>query len=90
MKRRLLQLKEESQDTFQVPDMKDVEICILNAKGNAIKISQECGMFLDLYDDGDLFFPGTEIINEAAENDYEDECIEEEEQVSSVYKISSQ
>ena len=60
--------------------MAEVERCILNAKVNAIKISQECGMFLNFYGDGDLLFPGTEIINAAAENDYEDESIEETEQ----------
>ena len=47
-------------------------------------------MFLDLYGDGDLLFPGTEIINEAAENDYEDECIEEEEQMEKSSVLSVQ
>ena len=71
VKRRLLQLKEESQDTFDIPELAEVERCILTAKINAVKISQECGMFLNLYGDNDLHFPGTETINAAAENDYE-------------------
>ena len=77
VKRRLLQLKQESQDTFRVPELDEVEKCILTAKNSAVKKSQECGMYLTVYGDDDLLFPGTEIINAASENDYEEESIEE-------------
>ena len=77
VKRRLLHLKDESQETFKVPEISEVERCILTAKIAAVKRSKDCGMNLSLYGDNDLLFPGNDIINAASKNDYEEEPIEE-------------
>ena len=74
VKRRLLQLKEESADTFQVPTIKELETSILSAKLEAITKARECGILLEQYGDEFLLFPTNEaLIQSAVDNDNENE-----------------
>ena len=79
VKRRLLQLKKETESTLSTPQLNEVETCILTAKMEAITRANWCGIYLDQYGDEFLLFPGNEkIINAAAENDFKEESIQEE------------
>lgn len=74
VKRRLLQLNEETADTFSVPTIKEFESCILSAKLEAIQYSKQCSIFLEQYGDEFLLFPTNEaLIDSAVENNNENE-----------------
>ena len=67
-------MKEENNDTFSIPSLQEVERCILTAKIDAVRRSNECGIILEQYSDQDLLFPANEPVCIAAvQNDYEDE-----------------
>ena len=66
LKRRLLQLKEESEQTFILPnDIMEMYSSIIAAKHNAIEPTKNLGMELESYDD-DYLIRGTEFVIEAA------------------------
>lgn len=72
VKRRLLQLKDESENTFKIPTLSEMEQSIVTAKLEAINKARECNIHLDRYLDEDLYFPANErLIQSAVENDFE-------------------
>ena len=76
VKRRLLQLNEETEKTFQVPTVEDLERAIKKAKDAAIALASECKMDLDSYEDDHLNGATTELVEDAIENDLEDEDVQ--------------
>ncbi len=75
VKRRLLQLKEESDATFSIPTIDQVTKEILKAKKDAMQICHSCGIQLESYDDLEIVKNVQNIIEEAVANDYESEEI---------------
>ena len=72
VKRRLLQRKEESVETFKIPSLLEIENCILEAKMEAVSIAKDCGMNLETYGDQELLFKENEaFINSAVDDDQE-------------------
>ncbi len=53
-KRRLMQMKAESEQTFSVPHIQDIFAKINQAKEDAIDIFNGCGMMLNTYDDNSI------------------------------------
>ena len=55
-----------------IPTRDELEKCLLDAKLEAVRMSKDCGMYLDQYGDEKLLFPGNnEIIARAVEKDDE-------------------
>ena len=73
VKRRLMQLNEESDDTFDIPSLADIEAVVSEAKASAIRMAKECGMFLESYDDSKLAGGTSKIIENAVVFDGEPE-----------------
>ena len=72
VKRRLLQLKDESDDTFKIPTLSEMEQTIIIAIVEAINLATECNLRLDRYCDEDLYFPANDrLIQSAVEKDFE-------------------
>ena len=72
MKRRLLQLKEESVSTFAIPSVRAMEEAIIVAKSEAIVMARKCNLSLDRYLDEDLYFHANDrLIESAVINDFE-------------------
>ena len=69
VKRRLLRLKKETSDAFEIPTLKELEKCILDAKVEAINRVIDLTMTLDSYSDKDL----ESFIDTAVQNDLEDD-----------------
>lgn len=72
VKRRLLQLNKEKEETFLIPSIDEITTSILKAKESAISLSTECGMTLDSYDDA-TNTKDVAIIDDAIANDFEGE-----------------
>ena len=73
VKKRLLQLNEESELTFQIPTLDDLEKCVSEAKDSTMALSKRCGMVLELYDDVYIAKDTMILIENAIECDHEDE-----------------
>ena len=72
VKRRLLQRKEASVETFKIPSLLEIENCILEAKMEAVSIAKDCGMNLEKKGDQELLFKENEaFINSAVDDDQE-------------------
>ena len=66
VQRRLLQLNDETSETFTLPeDMASIEQCILTAKREAIEDATACQMSLESYED-ECMVRNIEVISEAA------------------------
>ena len=51
VKRRLMQLNEESDDTFNILSLGEIETAVSDPKASAIRLAEECEMILKSYDD---------------------------------------
>ena len=72
--RRLLQIKEESEETLTVPSIDDMTKIIKESKEEAIRKAEVLGMLLSSYDDNYLKYSNNESLLEAAFNvDLEDD-----------------
>lgn len=72
VKRRLLQLKQESENTFKIPSLREMEEALFIAKSKAVVMAKRCNLNLDRYLDEDLYFPANDrLIQSAVENDFE-------------------
>ena len=83
VKRRLLQVNEETEATFCIPTLEDLEACILKAKYSAIQMIKDCGMTITSFDEAITASGTTMLIENAVLNDQEDEAsipVQEEEQ----------
>jgi len=69
VKRRLLQLNQESNKTFQTPSIEELNDCIFKAKQSAISMSTKCGMILDSFDDATSAKDVVTLIDDAKEED---------------------
>ena len=62
-------MKDESENTFKIPTLSEMEQSIVTAKLEAINKAKECNI---RYLDEDLYFPANErLIQSAVENDFE-------------------
>ena len=75
VKRRLLQLNEETEETFLIPTMEELESTIRKAKDVAKALAKECKMDLSCYDDEYLMRGTTRVIKDAIANDLENEDV---------------
>ena len=75
-KTRLIQLNEESEFTFQMPSLDDLEMSVGEAKNAAMLLSKQCGMILESYDDVEIARDTTTLIEHATT--YEDESEDSE------------
>ena len=72
--RRLLQLREETENTLKIPTFDEVTDCIKKSKEEAVKKSIDLGMDLPSYEDNDLSILDNEsLLNTAFETDFEDD-----------------
>ena len=71
LKRRLLQAKDETEDTFVAPCVEEITQEIVNAKEDAIDLSKKCGIELTTYDDVCLVKDIELVVDEAVRNDDE-------------------
>lgn len=71
VKRRLLHLKEESNETFAVPNVDLITDEISKAKVDAIKVCKSCDMVLNSYEDKDLVQNVEKVVEEAIQHDHE-------------------
>ena len=71
--RRLLQQNQESEKTFLIPTMQDLQYTIGKAKDSAIALASECKMNLSSYDDKYLMQGAIAVINDVIANDLENE-----------------
>ena len=71
VQRRLLQLNLETADTFTVPaTMQEIFESVRSSKADAIKLCNECGIYLETYDD-DHLVANTKSTMEIGGNDSE-------------------
>ena len=73
VQRRLLQCKDESEATFQLCQIDDIEREIKMAKEQAIDIASSCGMCLESYEDTYLLENLIQLLHNAIDDDGEDE-----------------
>ena len=73
VKRRLLQCKEESEETFLLFPRSEIDKIIQRAKEEAKKIATKCGMVLKSYDDAFILSEVVHVLDKAVEEDEEDE-----------------
>ena len=73
VQRRLLQLNNETDETFLIPTLVEVENEIRESKNRAILLSQKCRMELNPYDDDCLVKDTTHLVEDAIHHDQEDE-----------------
>ena len=72
--RRLLQIKEETDDTLKIPMLDEISTCIGKSKEEAKKRSIDLGMLLPSYEDRDLSIIDKEsLLKTAFETDFEDD-----------------
>ena len=72
--RRLLQLKEETDETLEIPSLHEVIECIRASKDEAVARAKDIGMELPSYNDQDLLFlDNKSFLNTAFEADFEDD-----------------
>ncbi len=71
LQRRILQTREESDQTFLIPTIEAITEEIRRAKLDAVELSLACGMKLVSYDDEDLIKDTEKAVNEAVINDQE-------------------
>ena len=71
VKRRLLHLKEESNETFAVPNVDLITDEISKAKVDAIEVCKSCDMVLNSYEDKDLVQNVEKVVEEAIQHDHE-------------------
>jgi ribosomal protein L7/L12 len=71
VKRRLLHLKEESEETFTIPNADLITKEISKAKIDAIAVCKSCGMVLNSYEDKDLVQNVEKVVEEAIQHDHE-------------------
>ena len=72
--RRLLQLKEETEETLKVPSLDEITECIQESKREAVKRAEALGMVLPSYNDKDLLFSDNNtFLTNAFDNDLEDD-----------------
>uniref|UniRef100_A0A7M5X9S7 Uncharacterized protein n=2 Tax=Clytia hemisphaerica TaxID=252671 RepID=A0A7M5X9S7_9CNID len=77
VKRRLLQTREETEVTLQIPTVAEIDDSIFRARYEALTRARECGITLQKYGDEHLLFPSNEaLIQSAVDNDHEGEDIE--------------
>ncbi len=74
--KRILQMKEETDETFHIPTFQSITQEISKAKRDAIKLAADCGMELTSYNDKDLVKDVEYVVNQAVSNDQEDTCEE--------------
>lgn len=70
VKRRLLHLKEECEQTFSIPSVEQITEEIIKAKVDAIQICRSCGMDLSSYEDKDLVKNVEKVLQGAIQNDH--------------------
>ena len=73
VKRRLMQLNEESDDTFNILSLGEIETAVSDPKASAIRLAEECEMILKSYDDLVLAGGVSKIIKNAIVFDQEPE-----------------
>ena len=73
VQRRLLQLNNETDETFLIPTLVEVKNEIRESKKRAILLSQKCRMELNSYDDDCLVKDTTHLVEDAIHHDQEDE-----------------
>ena len=84
LKRRLMQTKEESNETFRIPTIEEITSRVAAAKAEAIRICSSSGITLKSYSDGDLIANVEWIVEAAICNDEERiESAEEQESTTS-------
>ena len=71
VKRRLLHLKEESNETFAVPNVDLITDEISKAKVDATEVCKSCDMVLNSYEDKDLVQNVEKVVEEAIQHDHE-------------------
>ena len=71
VKRRLLHLKEESNETFAVPNVDLITDEISKAKVDAIEVCKSCDMVLNSYENKDLVQNVEKVVEEAIQHDHE-------------------
>ena len=88
VKRRLLQLKEESEKTFILPnDISEIYSSILKAKQEAIDLTKHLGMDLESYDD-DYIIRDTEFVMELASQASLDTELDTIDEISDIANVS--
>ena len=75
VKRRLLQLNQETEKTFLIPTMAELESAVRKAKTKAISLASECKMDLPSYDNECLIREPTHTVKDAIANDLENEDV---------------
>ena len=73
VKKRLLQCKEESEETFELFPLHQIDTLINQAKDEAITMASKCGMLLDSFEDSYLLSGIIQILERAVDEDGEDE-----------------
>ena len=66
-----MHLKEESDETFTIPNVDLITDEIIKAKGDAIEVCKSCGMVLNSYEDKDLVQNVEKVVEEAIQHDHE-------------------
>eukprot|EP00112_Aurelia_sp_Birch-Aquarium-sp1_P016531 Seg376.10 transcript_id=Seg376.10/GoldUCD/mRNA.D3Y31 product="hypothetical protein" protein_id=Seg376.10/GoldUCD/D3Y31 len=82
LKRRLLQVNDETAGTFSLPQENDMLESFHLAKQDAIEICNDCQIYLESYDDTDLLIRMDEIVTHGVENDDEENASQAEDNVS--------
>ena len=79
LQRRLMHMNNETNATFEIPSIEDIESAISSAKKRAIGIAKKCGISLISYADLDLVKDTTGLVQNAVASDHEndiDDCQE--------------
>ena len=84
VKRKLLQLNEESDETFQLPN--EIFVCISSAKAEAVDFAKGCGINLETYDD-DFIVADTHSLIETATESYSEEVDDEDENNETIANV---
>ena len=84
VKRRLLQIKEESSETLTVPTLAQVTSEILMSKSDAIRIAKSCKMELVSYEDKDLLLDLNEVVHTAVATDHETDDVTSKESENTI------
>ena len=69
LQRRILQTREESDQTFLVPTIEAIAEGTRRANIDAVQLSLACGMKLVSYEDKELIKDAEQVVNEAVLND---------------------
>ena len=88
IKRRLLQLNEESDETFQLPtDLNEIFVCISSAKAEVVDFAKGCGINLETYDD-DFIVADTHSLIETVTESYNEEVDDEDEDNKTIANVA--